>query len=65
MDSATLQLRTTTLYGGFTLEQPASLTFDGGYDSGFASNIGDGVTIIDGGVIVRSGKLIVNKVTVR
>ena len=63
--SVTLQGRATTVTGAFNLNRPVKLIFKGGYDAGYGSNAGGGMTVLSGGLIVGKGSLSVENLTVR
>lgn len=58
-----LHARSVTLANGFTLARPVSLTLSGGFDAGFATD--NGMTVIEGGLVIQAGSLTVSKIIVR
>lgn len=61
--SAILQARSLVMTGGLLLNRTVNLAFQGGFDAGFA--VSQGMTVIQGGLVVSKGTLTVKNVVVR
>jgi len=55
--SATLYGQAVNVTGGFNLNRPVTIAFEGGFDAGFQSDSGGAMTVLVGGLKITNGSL--------